>query len=290
MNPGSGGIPSETRRGMMAGLLATLCVILVLACNDVGGRTGLNPNYKEPMVWGYLYKVEYFDQTVEYQKDFEVVDFDGLRMVPVVLLNGKQVEAYSYSATTYEYGDSHTIPAHQKYELEIDHYWGIGFCHLVMPGDFHLTLPPDIYTLGRESTLVSKWLASPGAQWYWASVYVDYDYYDTTGSWDNYAFTLDTLVYDTGISLTPDRVFPPFVAELLAGDALVTVWSGYGPPIEPGDIGNVRGTAAGFVNAINEPREKYFYVNAPPLARRAPDGRAVSERFKTRLRSRMPNH
>ncbi len=268
--------------------LLAACVMLFLACDDGGPRTGLNPNYKEPMIYGYLFKVEYFDRSVEYDKDFEVFDNDGLRMVPTVLLNDRPVEAYSYSATMYQYGDDHEIPVYEKYELEVQHYWGSGFCHLVMPADFHLTTPPDTYILKKESTLVSAWRAAKGAQWYWASIYVDYDYNDTTGSWDSYTFTLDTLVHDTFIAVPPARVFPPIVGEVLEGDALVTVWAGYGPAVEPGDLGNIRGTAAGFVNAINQPHEKYFYVGAPPLARRVPDGRTVLARFKARLRSRMP--
>jgi hypothetical protein len=268
----------------------TFSVMLLLTCDGTGGRTGLNPNYKEPFVYGYLFKVEYFDRTVEYEKDFEVSDDEGLRMVPTVRLNGSQVQPYSYSPTVYQYGDEYEIPVYRKYELEVEHYWGEGFCHVVMPADFHVSTPPDTYILGMESTLVSAWRASRGAQWYWVSMYVDYDYNDTTGSWDNYTFILDTLVYDTSISIPPERVFPPFVGQVLEGDALVTLWAGNGPAVEPGDLGNVRGTAAGFVNAINEPREKYFYVGAPPLARQAPDGRTVLERFKTRLRSRMPGH
>jgi hypothetical protein len=264
--------------------------MLFLACDDGSGRTGLNPNYKEPMVYGYLFKVEYFDRTIEYDKDFEVFDDDGLRMVPVVLLNGTQVQPYSYSPTVYQYGDAQEIPVYQKYELEIRHYWGTGFCHLLMPADFRVTMPPDTYILGKESTLVSTWRASRGAQWYWLSVYATYDYNDTNGVWESYDFVLDTLVNDTTIVIPPERVFPPFVGEVLEGDALVTLWSGYGPAVEPGDMANVRGTATGLVNAINEPREKYFYVGAPPAARRVPDGRAVLERFKARLRSRMPNH
>jgi hypothetical protein len=288
MKPGIGELLVGTRRRALPCLFASLWVLFLLACDDGRGRTGLNPNYKEPMVYGYLFKVEYFDRSIEYDKDFDVFDNDGLRMVPIVLLNGGQVEVYSYGPTAYQYGDDHEIPVYEKYELEVRHYWGSGFCHLVMPGDFHLTMPPDTYILKKESTLVSSWRASRGAQWYWVSIYADYDYNDTTGSWDNYTFTLDTLVYDTGIVVPPSRVFPPIVGELLEGDALVTVWAGYGPAVEPGDLGNVRGTAAGFVNAINQPRERYFYVGAPPLNRRAPDGRTVLSRFKTRLRSRMP--
>lgn len=273
---------------MRLGLLALSCVVLLLACDD-NGENDINPNYKEPIIWGFMSKDLLFGE-LTYDKEFQVIDYDGLRMVPIVLLNDKPVKVLSYSATEYDYGDSNVIPAYQKYELEVRHYWGTGFCHLVMPGDFGLTSPSGDYILGRESTLVSAWHPSRGAQWYWLSVYVNYLYDDTTGAEDDNTFTLDTLVYDTSISVAPSRTFPPFVGEVISGDASVTVFSGYGPADEPGDIGNVRGNADGFVNAINEPREKYFYVVSPPLTRHAPDGQAVLERFKTRLRSRLPSH
>ena len=269
-------------------LLVLLFAVLALSCDDGGQKTGVNPNYKEPMVWGLLAKVQYSDLTVEYAKSFEVFDYDGLRMVPVVLLNGKQVGAISYSPVSYEYGDSIVIPTNQKYELEVRHFWGTGFCHLVMPDNFALTVPTDTFILEQESTLVSAWRRSRGAQWYWLSIYVNYDYNDTAGTWDNLVFRLDTLVYDTSIIVPPERIFPGFVGEVLSGDASVTVWSGYGPPIEPGDLGNVRGTAVGFVNAINEPSETYFYVGSPIAVRRAPDARTQFERFRARLRGRLP--
>ena len=286
----AGGLPVEAGRAVKLGLLILSCAVLAPSCDDGGQKTGTNPNYKEPMVWGLLAKVQYSDLTVEYDKNFEVFDFDGLRMVPVVLLNGEQVEALYYSPVSYEYGDSNAIPTYQKYELEVRHYWGTGFCHLVMPDNFALTMPPDTFILEQESTLVSTWRASRGVQWYWLSIYVNYDYNDTAGTWDNIVFRLDTLVYDTSIVVPPERMFPEFVGEVLGGDASVTVWSGYGPAIEPGDLGNVRGTAVGFVNAINVPPETYFYVGSPVAVRRAPDARVVFERFKARLRSRMPNH
>jgi hypothetical protein len=119
---------------------------------------------------------------------------------------------------------------------------------------------------------------------------VNYDYYDTLGVWDNREFRLDTLMHDTWIIVPPERIFPSFVGQVIEGDGSVTIWSGNGPPVEPGDFGNVRGTAVGFVNTVNEPPAKYFYVGAPPAARRAPDGRSELERFKARLRSRLPNH
>ena len=278
---------------MKFGLVALLGVALFLSCEAGGGKNDLNPSYKEPMVWGLMSKVWDVDLAVSYQKDFQVFDYDGLRMVPVVSLNGQPVEAISYSATSYEYGDTNVIPTNHKYELEVQHFWGTGFCHVVMPGDFALTLPPnlplDTFLLGQESTLVTAWRASQGAQWYWLSIFVGYDYYDTLGVEDNREFRLDTLVQDTWIAVPPERMFPPIVGRVIAGDASVTIWSGNGPPDEPGDLGNVRGTAFGFVSAINEPPSKYFYVGAPPATRRAPDGHIEFERFKARLRSRMPH-
>jgi hypothetical protein len=240
------------------------------------------------MINGYLFKVEYFDRTIEYDKDFEVYDNGGLRMVPVVELAGRRVEVYSYGPTLYRYGDAFEIPVYERYDLEVKHFWGNAFCRLVMPADFRVTMPPDTYILDKESTLVSRWRKSRAAHWYWVSIYAGYDYNDTTGVWDFYEFTLDTLVLDTCIAIPPERIFPPIVGDVLEGDALITVWGGNGPAVEPGDLGNVRGIGFGFVNAINQPRERYFYVGAPPLVRRSPDGHAVLERFKTRLRSRMP--
>jgi hypothetical protein len=263
-------------------------LLLPIACDHSHGRQSWNPTYKEPMINGYLYKVEYYDFTVEYDRDFEVTDNDGLRMVPVVLLNGSPMEVYSYGYTQYRYGDVLPVPVHERYDLEVRHFWGSAFSRVVMPADFRVTNPPRDYILGRESTLVSTWLPSACAQWYWVSLYADYEYYDSLGSWDNYTFTLDTLVYDTFIRVSPERVFPPFVHELIEGDGTAMIWSGNGPAIEPGDLNNVRGIGFGFFNAINEPRERYFFVGAPPAGRRAPGMREVRDRFIERLRRR--NH
>ena len=282
---------------MKFGLLILLGAVLLLSCDDGVGKNDFNPNYKEPMVWGFLSK-DFTYGELTYGKEINVVDYDGLRMMPIVLLNGSQVDLLDYSPFEYDYGDTNLIPAYQKYELEVQHYWGTGFCHVVMPGDFALTLPPklplDTFILGQESTLVSAWRPSRGAQWYLLSIFVRYDYYDTTGAWDDYTFTLDTLVHDTSFAVPPERIFPPVVGEVIEGDGSVIVEAGYGPANEPGnignpgDIGNVRGNAVGFVNAVNAPPEKSFYVGSPTLTRRAPDSRSELERFKARLRSRMP--
>jgi hypothetical protein len=265
---------------------AVLAALTGSGCRNDLGSIGENPNYREPMINGYIYKTEDYDGSIEYDKDVEVFDNDGLPMVPVVTLNGQPVEIYYYSWTMYLYGDPYYNPVEQKYELNVKHYWGDAFSRVVLPGDFRVTNPPAEYILGMESTLVITWQASASAQWYWLSMYADYDYLDTLYEWDNFTFYLDTLVYDTFIAVSPGRVFPSFVKVLQEGDGSASVWAGNGPAVEPGDVDNVRGAGFGFFNAINEPRQADFYVGAPPKARRSPGAGEGRDKLLSLLRQR----
>jgi hypothetical protein len=260
--------------------------MIVGACTLKEGNPELNPNYREPMINGYVYKTEYSDGSIDYDKNVEVIDNAGLRMVPEVMLNGRPLEIYYYGTTTFRYGDEYYNPVGQRYELNVRHYWGEAFSRVVLPGDFRITGPPPRFILHRESTLVASWRPSFAAQWYWVGLYCGYDFYDTLGEWDDYEFYLDTLVFDTVLSVSPARIFPGSVDSLNEGDGSVMVWAGNGPAIEPGDMGNVRGAGFGFFHAINEPREAYFYVGAPPKARRCPSQQTSQERFRSLLRER----
>ncbi|MBM3315439.1 hypothetical protein FJY71_06325 [candidate division WOR-3 bacterium] len=267
---------------------AALCFLVMAgfgAC-DREEAPGLDPGYSEPMVNAFLIRTQYYDYSVDYSRYVEVFDNDGLRMVPVVTLNADTLLPFYYNPTQYRYGDENQFAVHAKYNLSVRHYWGEAFSHVVMPGNFSIESPPEGYILDIESTLVAAWQRSAGAQWYWLELYVSYDYTDSFGRWDDYDFELDTLVTDTFLRVSPRRIFPWYVADVLEGDASVVVWSGNGPAIEPGDQSNVRGAGFGFFNATNEPREKYFYVGAPPLRRRVPGQGEARARFTARLRAR----
>ncbi|MFO7651754.1 MAG: hypothetical protein R6X13_10505 [bacterium] len=262
------------------------CILLfVAACSS--GDPAANPNYSEPLVFAYIYRVEYSDRTVEYDRDVQVYDGKGLRSVPVVELNGERLQPYSYRPTEYRYGDQAPCVVERLYSLTVNHYWGEAFARAVMPGNFAIVAPRARYVHARDSVLHVAWSPSTAAQWYWVEVYADYDYNDSSGSWDSYSFSYDTLLTSTSLDLPPEWVFPGFVAELLEGDGSIVIWAGAGPAIEPGDIGNVKGAGFGFFNGINEPAERYFYVGAPPCVRRVPPpGPARRSRGLARLRSR----
>jgi len=246
-----------------------------------------DPNYSEPMINGYLYREEYYDYSVEYERYVEVFDPKGLRMVPVVKLNNEELKAFYYTWTKYGYGDTVPFPVNYDYELEVTHYFGRAGARVRMPGNFTVLTPPERYILKQDSSLAINWTTSAGAEWYWVEIDIDYEYRDTLGFEDYWSFRLDTMVSDTVLVIPSEQIFPGFIEDVYEGDGSVMVWSGSGPAIEPGDKGNVTGVGFGFFNAINEPREKYFYVEAPVVTRRCPDMWMARIQMINRLRSRM---
>lgn len=270
----------------MRQVLTVACLLVAAVGCDQPEPRLRDPDYSEPMVNAFLYRTQFYDNSVEYDRYIEVIDGRGLRMVPLVTLNRESMPVYYYSPTQYRYADEKPFPVKTRYYLRVRHYWGEAFSRVVMPGDFRINRPPENYILDIESTLVVTWNRSEAAQWYWVSLYLDYDYNDSFGVWNNFEFDLDTLVEDTMISLPRWRTFPREVMDVLEGDGAVNVWSGNGPAVEPGDIGNVRGNGFGFFNATNEPREKYFYVGAPPRLRRVPGTRTSLGRLQERFAER----
>ncbi len=271
---------------MRRALLVAFMSLVWFGC-DRTGRRGLDPLYCEPMINGYLDRVEFYDGDVGYWREFSVFDPAGLRMVPEVRINQIQVPCYYYSWTNYRYGDENYFQVSKRYKLEVDHYWGTAFARVVMPGNFRLTYPPsDSYVLDLESTLVITWRRADGAQWYWVDAYCCYDFYDSLYRWDDHEFEFDTTVSDTFLILAPGRVFPSYVMDVIEGDGSALVWAGYGPPVEPGDYGNVRGNGFGFFNAFNEAKERYFWVGAPIVERRSPGVRESRVKLRSRIERR----
>ncbi len=255
------------RKAGGASFITGACLLMLL---NWGCR---NPNYSEPMINGYLYRGEYYDYSVEYERFVQVIDNRGLRMVPVVRINDETLDVFYYSWTEYRYGDTLEFAVNFPYRLLVEHYWGKASAKVMMPGNFSIIRPPDGYILDLDSTLYISWHSSVGAEWYQVELVLDYEYRDSTGGEDDYTFTLDTVINDTFLIVPKERIFSNNVVDVIEGDGSVMVMSGCGPAIEPGDRGNVSGAGFGFFNALNEPREKYFYVGAPISVRRCPDMR-----------------
>lgn len=274
-----------------AGALGTLAVLLLVSACDRPAGPFRDPNYREPYVDGYLYRLEYFDRSVDYQRHVTVYDNDGFRMIPRVRLNSNELKPYYFSRGQYRYSDETWFRVFRPYQLSVEHYWGEAFSRVVMPGNFELTRPVERYVLELDSALVISWRPSVGARWYWVELYCDYDFLDTSGVWDDYTIDLDTIVYDTSLVLIPSALFPRHVGQLVEGDGSVAIVAGYGPELEPGDVGNIRGAGYGFFTAGNEPRDRYFYIGSPPLVRRVRERSGIetrSEAFRAVARRLSP--
>ncbi|MEO0074406.1 MAG: hypothetical protein ABIK43_07120 [candidate division WOR-3 bacterium] len=271
---------------MRPSLFVVILTIALCGC-DRHGSDILPPGYSEPMINAFLIRTQYYDYSVDYSRYVEVFDNHGLRMVPLVTLNRETLAPFYYNPLQYRYGDEKPFPVRAAYNLNVRHYWGEAFSRVVMPGNFRIELPPEGYVLDLDSSLLTLWQKSAAAQWYWVELYVEYDFLDSLGRWDDHLFELETLVVDTSLFIPRRRLFPWYVADVIEGDAAVVVWSGNGPAVEPGDFSNIRGIGYGFFNATNEPREKYFYVGAPPARRRVPDAAGLRARFIDRLRARL---
>jgi len=264
--------------GVFFRIAACLLIFLSRGCR--------NPNYSEPMINGYLYRGEYYDYSVDYERFVQVIDNRGLRMVPVVWLNDETLDVFYYTWTEYRYGDTLKFAVNCPYRLLVEHYWGKANARVTMPGNFSIITPPEGYILDLDSTLCISWHSSAGAEWYQVELVIDYEYRDSTGGEDDYTFTLDTIIKDTFLIVPRERVFPNNVMDVIEGDGSAMIMAGCGPAIEPGDKGNVSGAGFGFFNALNEPREKYFYVGAPISVRRCPDMLDAREQRLNGLRRR----
>ncbi len=258
-------------------------LVMVINLLNGPGCERRDAGYSEPMINGWLYRGEYYDNAVEYERYVEVFDPEGLRMVPVVSLNKELLPVSYYSWTKYAYKDSSKFGVNQPYELEVEHYWGKATARVTMPGNFSLRHPGEGYILDLDSTLYVSWSRSAGSQWYFVEIDIEYTYRGVNGEEGEEIIQLDTMLTDTMLVISRERIFPTQVADVYDGDGSVMVWSGNGPAIEPGDKGNVRGSGFGFFNAINEPRERYFYVGAPVFSRRCSDAQSMRIRMKARL-------
>lgn len=240
------------------------------------------------MIDGYLTKLVYYSGDTIWDRYFEVFDDDGMPMIPVVKLNGEEVELYNYSSAIrlLTYWDTIHFSTGQKYELTVDHYQGQAHANIWMPGEFSMIGPDSNYILKRDSALLVTWHKSEKASRYYFYIYMDYEFIDTTGEEDDIDFFHDTIVYDTFIRYEPNRFIPDYVEMIVGGDVEAGVWAINGPiRWEQGTKGNIRGQGYGYFSATYQPKELDFYVGAPLKKPKLRNCSKVWERLRERMRT-----
>lgn len=237
------------------------------------------------MIDGYLTKyVPYAGDTI-WDRYIEVFDIDGLPMIPLVKLNGEEIEIDDYDYIGCTYNDTIHFLTAKEYELTVDHYYGRAHAKIWMPGEFEMIGPDSSYILKRDSVLSVTWQKSDEARWYWFSIYLEYEYEDTSGEWDDYEFYHDTIVYDTFVQYARNNFFPDYVKMVIEGEAEAGAWAMDGPNRwVPGTKGNIRGKGFGYFSASYQPRELDFYVGAPPKIPKLKNSSKVWQHLRKKIK------
>lgn len=218
---------------------------------------------------GWVSKMEFTKDNVKYYREVGVYNYRGFKMIPKVLMNDTLLPLRNEPFTYAFYGNYSPFLTNQKYKLKVEHQDGIAFSEVYMPSDFEILYP-------QEETIIKKtqeplkifWQKSEGAEWYEVEFVVEYDYLLPNGDEDDFTFSLDTVVKDTYLIIDGKRIFPEYVKEVLDGEGNITIYSGTGPALRPGEKGNIKGSGYGFFNALYSPEDRIFYIEAPPKVKK----------------------
>lgn len=239
---------------------------------------------EEVYILGWVAKMEFTKYNVKYFREVGIYNYRGFRMIPKVFLNDTLLPLRNEPFTYAFYGNYSPFFTNQKYKLKVETDGGIASSEVYMPKDFEILYP-------KEETIIEKsftpfkifWQKSEGAEWYEIELIIEYDYLLPNGDDDDFTFYLDTVVKDTYLIVDSKRIFPEYVNEVLCGEGNITIYSGTGPALRPGEKGNIKGSGYGFFNALYSPEDRMFYIEAPPKVKKiVSDKQKILERLKNR--------
>ncbi len=239
---------------------------------------------EEIYIQGWISKMEFTKDNVKYYREVGVYNYRGFKMIPKVFMNDTLLSLRNEPFTYAFYGNYSPFLTNRKYKLKVEHQDGIAFSEVYMPKDFEILYP-------KEETIIEKsqapfkifWQKSEGAEWYEVEFSVEYDYLLPNGDDDEFIFSLDTVVKDTYLIIDGKRIFPDYVKEILDGEGNITIYSGTGPALRPGEKGNIKGAGYGFFNALYSPEDRIFYIEAPPkVKKQIYNKQKILERLKNR--------
>lgn len=200
----------------------------------------------------------------------EYMDVNGVSMIPMVSLNDDTLPIYDMYPTDIMYlnEDDLEMPFGESYPLKVSSEHGLSSANLVYPDSFALVSPASGSTLnlttGNEN-IPLVWRKSDGAEWYYISYLIEFDYVDTLGNYDYiYKYSSDTVT-DTSLSISLDELFGSrfdAVDTIIYGYGQYQVMACSGPILEPGATGNISGADKGFYWLRYAPSSVYFSINS----------------------------
>jgi hypothetical protein len=268
--------PLSGRVSAIGGLLAAACLFL-LGCE--------RPHPVAPLIQGLAYRESFVGQPDYYYQVFLVYDIDGLAKIPLVKVNDVPIKMTDYQAQQGQYENWDPFPVDTTLDLRVADYDGEAHCRINMSGTTRLTLPTPWFVLQKDQPVTIAWNKAHGASTYYLDLYVDYEFNDTTGEWDEFEGEWDTTITDTTYTFPASLIFSPDVNEVLDGEGYIILWAQDGPPLLAGDAGNVKGHGLGFFASAYEPPDGWFPIVTPPATHLDP--KQLSLRNRMRVVQRM---
>jgi hypothetical protein len=238
-----------------------------------------------PLIQGLAYRESFVGEADCYYQVFLVYDIDGLPKIPLVKVNDAPIEMTYFEPQQGQYESWNQFPVDTTMDLKIADYEGEAHCRVNMPGSTVLTLPTPWFVLQKDQPVTIAWNKAHGASTYYLDLYVNYEYNDSFGEWDDFEGEWDTTVTDTSFTFPASWLFSPNVSEVLEGEIYIILWAQDGPPLLAGDMGNVKGHGLGYFASAFEPPDAWFPVVQPPATRLDP--KQLSLRNRMRVMQRM---
>ncbi len=190
----------------------------------------------------------------------ENVYVSNTEAVPSVKINDQELELYYYLSGFYFDGDSSLTPG-AEYELVVTAGSNAATATVTLPGDFSIITPNTSYVLPIGSSLNALWDSASYANYYRVHLLVHYAYYDTSGNYEGFSFSSDTILSETSITYENSLLFPNLseIDSVGGGNGFLRVYAINGPSLAPDTPGNVSGDGIGFFWATQEKR-RYFDV------------------------------
>lgn len=119
-----------------------------------------------------------------------------------------------------------------------------------LPAEFSLTShqPYSVVVIPVGDDLALSWATSTGADFYLASVFLEYSYYDYYGNLDSSMCWIDSILPGTSVAFAQARLFPDLddIRAVSSSDGYFYVYA-FSGPYGPGEKGNIEGDGMGFV-------------------------------------------
>ena len=272
-------------------MIAAAAVLLLAACDRKMVLT-----FGLPTIIGSAVNdsTDYGERTLIY------ADVENTHLLPVVAANSESLDVEDYSSsgeymwssywqkeTKLEAGDTCVLHVYQSDgAAESD--------KLVIPRQPRITSPDTSFVLLKGNPLALTWTGTAGIDRYEIEFDIQYEYYDTSQYYHDFA--LDTSFVlpgtTTDFTLPASSIFPSYVDSAYYGDVSVNVQAVSGPCVGHECKGNMKGHGEGYFLASSGdyasfPIGDYWRAERPRPRTAIEQARRMVERLKNEMDGRQ---